>query len=65
MDTLGGLWELAWLALRTGYHPHNAYWKWRNETAFGTEESNTLSRIERWRSILEFGRWLYRIKRGR
>lgn len=64
-DTLGGLWELFRLALRSRFRMHNRYWAWRRETAFGTDAAHMPSRRNRFRAILDYGRWVSRMKRGR
>lgn len=65
MDTIGGLWELFLLAARSGFRLRGAYWRWRAETAFGSRPQELPSRRERLRAILSYGRWVYRMKRGR
>lgn len=65
IDTLGGLWELLLLATKTRFRLNSAYWRWRHETAFGHDPARMPPRRERWRAILEYGRWVYRTKRGR
>ncbi len=65
IDSVGGLWELALLAWRTRFRFKGSYWRWRRETAFSANASSQPSRWQRARAILEYGRWLYRIKRGR
>jgi len=64
LDTVGGIWELAILVLRGGLRRDNAYWRWRRETAFGTDPDAMPPRRERWRAMLEYGRWVHRMKRG-
>ena len=64
-ETIGGLWELAWLAARTRFRLRGPYWLWRRETAFGDDPSEPLSRWERLRATLAYGRWVYRMKRLR
>ena len=65
LDTVGGIWELFLLALKSRFRLRSAYWKWRNETAFGTDPARMPSRVQRWRAVLDYGKWVYRIKRGR
>jgi hypothetical protein len=65
VDTLGGLWELLLLAWKTRFRLRGAYWRWRYETAFGRDPAHMPSRRERIRAMLDYGRWVYRIKRGR
>ncbi|HRP63106.1 MAG TPA: hypothetical protein PK400_07435 [Phycisphaerales bacterium] len=65
LDTIGGIWELFLLAWKSGFRMRNAYWKWRYETAFGTDPAKMPSAKERRKAILDYGRWVYRTKRGR
>ena len=60
LDTLGGLWQLARLGLLTGFRFRGSYWQWRLHTAFG---KGYPSRGELARSILEYGRWVHRMRR--
>ena len=64
IDTLGGLWELLLLGCKTRFQMRGPYWRWRYETAFGTDPARMPSRRERWRAILHYGVWVYRTKRG-
>ena len=61
IETLGGLWELAALGCRSRFRLGGAFWRWRNETAFGNDPSCTPSRLQRWRRVLAYGRWVYRM----
>ena len=65
IDTLGGLWELLLLGARSGFRLGGPYWRWRRETAFGGDPERRPSRGERLRAVLDYGRWVYRMKRGR
>ncbi|MFO0835310.1 MAG: hypothetical protein U0638_10085 [Phycisphaerales bacterium] len=62
IDWIGGLYELARLALITRARFGGAYWQWRLHTAFGRGYP---SRGETIRSVLAYGRWVYRMRRGR
>lgn len=62
IDWIGGLYELARLALITRGRFGGAYWQWRLHTAFGRGYP---SRGETIRSVLAYGRWVYRMRRGR
>lgn len=63
-ETIGGLWELACLAAASRFRLRGPYWRWRAETAFGGGSAPPpLGR--RLRAILDYGRWVYRMKRGR
>ncbi|MHC4128084.1 MAG: hypothetical protein ACYTE6_16055 [Planctomycetota bacterium] len=65
LDTLGGLWELLLLAVRSRFRVRGRYWRWRAETAFGAEPKARPTRWRRARAALEYGRWVHRMKRGR
>jgi len=64
IDTLGALWVLATLALRSGFRLRSAYWKWRFETAFpgGRHPSGRAAAA---RAALGYARWAWRIRRLR
>lgn len=61
-DTLGGLWQLARLGVLTGFRFRGEYWAWRLHTAFG--RGYPRSRVELARSVLDYGRWMHRVRRG-
>jgi hypothetical protein len=65
LDTIGGIWQLLGLGLRGGLKPGSAYWQWRRETAFGSDPDAMPPRRERWRAMLDYGRWVHRMKHGR
>ena len=65
IDTLGGLWELLLLGYKTRFRFKSPYWRWRHETAFGSDPSRMPSPGERRRAMLHYGIWVYRTKRGR
>ncbi len=65
VDTLGGLWELGVLAVRSRFRLRGPYWRWRRETAFGTCATARPTRWRRVLAVLGYGRWVYRMKRGR
>jgi hypothetical protein len=62
LDTIGGLWQLARLGLLTGFRFRGEYWTWRLHTAFGRGYPE--SRGELIRSVLDYGRWMHRVRRG-
>ncbi len=65
VEMLGGLWELFLLAAGSRFRVRGRYWRWRYETAFGGDPA---ARPPRWRralALIEYGRWVYRMKRGR
>jgi len=65
LDTLGGLWQLALLAGKTRFRLTGAYWRWRMETAFGSDHRRWPPRRQRIQAILDYARWLHRMKRAR
>jgi hypothetical protein len=65
LETLGGIWELGLLAVRSRLRLRGPYWRWRAETAFGVRPQARPSGWRRARAVLEYGRWVYRMKRGR
>lgn len=62
IETLGGLYELARLAALTRFRFRGDYWSWRLHTAFG--RGYPRSRWELARSVLAYGRWMFRLRRG-
>lgn len=62
-DTLGALYQLLRLAILTRFRFRGPYWSWRLHTAFGRGYPAT--RRELVGSVLEYGRWVHRMKRGR
>ena len=54
-ETLGGLWCLAMLALRGALSRKSAYWKWRDETAFGRDPARRPPLRKRWHAMLDKG----------
>ena len=63
-QTLGGLWMLLRLAVRTRFRFRGPYWRWRLETAFGASESRRLPFLSRLGAILSYARWTWRMRRG-
>ena len=63
VETLGGLWQLFAMAARSGFRMNSAYWTWRRETAFGHDPAQRPSRRERFHAMLDYGRWVHRMKR--
>jgi hypothetical protein len=63
LDALGGLYQLARLSFITGFRFRGPYWEWRNQTAFGRGMPE--SKRELYRSVLEYGVWMHRIRTGR
>ncbi len=62
IDTLGGIYELARLGAISGFKLRGPYWQWRLHTAFGRGYP---PRGELIASFLDYGRWVYRSRRGR
>jgi hypothetical protein len=60
LESLGGLYQLARLGVISKFRFKGAYWQWRMHTAFGRGYPST--RAELIRSILEYGRWMHRLK---
>ena len=65
IETIGGLWQLFRLALREGLGLRGPYWRWRQETAFGVDRQRWPSFRSRLGAVLDYGRWLHRMKRRR
>ena len=65
VEILGGLWELLLLAVRSRFRLRGAYWRWRDETAFGGDPAARPPLGQRLRAVLDYGRWVYRMKRCR
>jgi len=60
LETLGGLYQLARLGILSRFRFKGPYWQWRMHTAFGRGYPAT--RSELLRSILEYGRWMHRLR---
>jgi hypothetical protein len=65
IETLGGLWELLLLGFKTRFSFSGAYWRWRIETAFGSDPNRWPPRRQRLHATLDYARWVYRMKRMR
>lgn len=61
----GASWELLRLAWATGFRLRGKYWRWRRETAFGTDAARMPDAAARREAILEYGRWVGRMRRMR
>lgn len=61
LDTLGGCIELVRLGIITGFRMRGPYWTWRTQTAFGRGWPKTKG--EQLASILEYARWVRRMRR--
>lgn len=62
-DAVFGLYELLRMAARSGFRIHIPYWKWRYETAFGTNAARRPSRLAQFRAMIEYGAWVHRMRR--
>jgi hypothetical protein len=62
IDTLGGLIELCRLALVSRFRLRSRYWQWRWQTAFGRGAPAT--RLETVAAVLQYARWVRRMRRG-
>lgn len=51
------------LGFATGFRRKGAYWKWREETAFGNDRSKWPSAAERRHAMLDYARWAWRMRR--
>lgn len=61
LTLIGGLYQLARLALLSGFRFKGPYWTWRMHTAFGA--GYPASRMELIRSVIEYGCWIHRMRR--
>ncbi|HVU64384.1 MAG TPA: hypothetical protein VHC70_10430 [Phycisphaerales bacterium] len=64
LDTLGGLYQLARLACLSHLNFKSPYWQWRLYTAFGSGELSERPLRRNLHTILEYGRWVHRMRRG-
>ena len=62
LDTLGGIWELLRIAVRSRFRLRSSYWCWRAETAFGTDPARRPPFRARACAILDYARWVHRMK---
>ena len=58
----GALYELLRLGLITRFDFKGPYWSWRMKTAFG--QAMPVSRVQLIRNILDYARWVRRMRRG-
>lgn len=63
IDTIGGIYELARLALISRFRMRSAYWRWRFETAFGSDTAKRPNWIARMRATIDYGRWVHRMRK--
>jgi hypothetical protein len=62
-ETIGGLWELFRLGVKTRFHFRGPYWQWRLETAFGTDRSKWPPLRRRVHAAIDYGKWIHRMRR--
>ena len=58
MRTLSGLWNLFLLGAKTRFRLRGPYWRWRMETAFGTDPARMPDPAARRRAAIEYGAWV-------
>jgi hypothetical protein len=63
-EILGGLWQLFAIAVRMRLRLRSSYWRWRHETAFGSDPRRYTTRWQRFLAMIEYGRWVHRMKRA-
>ena len=66
-ETIGALYQLARLGFITRFSFKGPYWTWRMHTAFGpwsTGKGPPGSRLEAVKGVLDYGRWVHRMRRG-
>lgn len=63
IETIGGMWELFRLAAKTRFRMRGKYWTWRSETAFGIDPSKMPNRRQRWRAMIDYGKWVRRMRK--
>lgn len=61
LDLLRGVYELVRLGVLTRFRFSGSYWTWRLHTAFGRGYP---PRTELVRSVIDYGRWMGRMRRG-
>lgn len=61
--TIIGMYELLRIAVQNRFRINNPYWKWRYETAFGTDPAKRPSRRAQLRSMIDYGVWVNRMRR--
>ncbi|MBX3364914.1 MAG: hypothetical protein KF866_09130 [Phycisphaeraceae bacterium] len=63
LDTCGGLFQLTRLAFLSKGRFRGPYWQWRIQTAYG--RGLPASRRRRLHDLLEYARWVHRVRRMR
>ena len=66
-EFFGAFYELARLGVVSRFRFRGAYWQWRLHTAFGRGYPSVVwwKRGSIVHSVLEYGRWVYRMRRMR
>lgn len=62
-ESIGGAMALFLLAMRSGFRLDSSYWRWRGETAFGSDPRTRPPIRLRLSAMMDYGRWVYRMKR--
>lgn len=60
LESVGAVYQLARLSVITRFRFRGEYWTWRLHTAFG--RGFPASRFELLKSVLEYGRWVHRMR---
>ncbi|MSR41341.1 MAG: hypothetical protein EXS10_05495 [Phycisphaerales bacterium] len=63
MNFFASLLGLLRLGIATRFRVGGRYWKWREETAFGSDRSKWPSAKVRRHSMLEYARWAWQMRR--
>ena len=63
-NLIPGILGLLHLGFATGFRLRGPYWRWRMETALGTDPEAWPSRVEQCRSILAYGAWARRLRKA-
>jgi hypothetical protein len=59
LDTLGGLYQLARLAVITGFRFRGPYWQWRMHTAYSHQRPPRATMLH---DILNYARWVHQMR---
>ncbi len=62
-DRLGAAWSLFRLGWQSRFRLHGAYWRWREETAFGNGALPQPSAREKRRAMWHYAAWVWRMRR--
>jgi hypothetical protein len=61
LDLFGGLYQLARLAVISGFRLKGKYWTWRHHTAFGA--GVPVRRSDMFKAVIEYGIWVHKMRR--